>query len=357
MARVLFLVEPLKSQITNRMLRDFSDRTKWRLVVCAYPTIRTRRSLSEKVFRGLDFQGMLEFKPEIVFSDAPTCISQFKLWSWLHRKRIPYIMYVRGDRWREYWSWFSQASWTRRFRSLQPYASFWYAYVSAKMIMPNSRWMESIIKHYLPTKRTEVVYRGVDPEQFYPEDGFNFKHPSVAIIQKHHILPKVRGLLGFRQVVERLPWIQFYLTEAYPGAQEYLGLVKQHFAGLQNVTFIPGENSVSWVRRMLTAADCYVLASGLDSLGTSVLEASLMRKPVIASRVGGVPETVLEGETGWTINNDAIDDWVEKIDLVTRDSRLNRRMGERGRKWVSEKFGWRIIAAQVERLILKEIAS
>jgi glycosyltransferase involved in cell wall biosynthesis len=300
---------------------------------------------------------MLEFEPEIVFSDAATCISQFKLWSWVRRRRMPHIMCVRGDPWAEYWSWFSQVSWARRVRNLQPYTSFWYAYLSARKILPLSKWLDKVIKHHLPWKQTEVVHRGVDPEAFYPEKGFDFRHPSVAIIQTHHILPKVSGLLGFRKVVEKMPAIHFYITEAYPGAQEYLGIVKERYAGLKNVTFVPGENSVSWVRRMLTAADCYVLASGLDSFGISVLEASLMRKPVIASRVGGVPEAVLENETGWTINNDAIDDWVEKISLVTRDSKLNRRMGQRGRQWVSQQFGWKTIAPQVERVILNELAT
>ena len=54
-----------------------------------------------------------------------------------------------------------------------------------------------------------------------------------------------------------------------------------------------GVNTLSGVRRILTA-DCYVLASGLGSCPTKILEASLMREPVIAGSVAGVPETVLE---------------------------------------------------------------
>jgi glycosyltransferase involved in cell wall biosynthesis len=299
---------------------------------------------------------MLEFEPEIVFSDAATCLSQFKIWSWLRRKHVPHIMCVRGDPWAEYWAWFSQANWGKRLRNLQPYTSFSYAYFSARKIVPISKWLDKVIKHHLPWKRTEVVHRGVDPAAFYPEEGFEFKHPSVAITQTHHIWPKVAGLLAFRRVVEKLPAVHFYITEAYRGAQEYLGIVKERYAGLENVTFVPGENRVSWVRKILTAVDCYVLASDLDSLGTTVLEASLMRKPVVASRVGGVPETVLENVTGWTIDNTAVDEWVEKIDRVTRDLRLNRRMGEKGREWVSQQFGWKTIAPQVERVILNELA-
>jgi glycosyltransferase involved in cell wall biosynthesis len=79
-----------------------------------------------------------------------------------------------------------------------------------------------------------------------------------------------------------------------------------------------------------------------------------MRRPVIASRVGGVPEIVLENETGWTINNELTDYWVDKINRAVTDSKLNRKFGNKGREWVSKTFGWNTIARQVEQLILNE---
>ena len=105
---------------------------------------------------------------------------------------------------------------------------------------------------------------------------------------------------------------------------------------------------------MLTAADCYVLASGLDCCPTTVLEASLLRKPIIASRIGGVPEIVVEGQSGWTIDNDRTDDWVNKISRVTTDAKLNRGLGNYGNRWVSERFDWKTISKQVESLLHKE---
>jgi glycosyltransferase involved in cell wall biosynthesis len=86
-----------------------------------------------------------------------------------------------------------------------------------------------------------------------------------------------------------------------------------------------------------------------------VLEASLMKKPVIASKVGGVPEIVSEGVTGWTIANDRVDEWSEKILLAVNDTRLNHQLGNNGRKWVAKYFGWKSIARQVEDLILSEV--
>jgi glycosyltransferase involved in cell wall biosynthesis len=50
-------------------------------------------------------------------------------------------------------------------------------------------------------------------------------------------------------------------------------------------------------------------------------------------------------------------EWLERITQVTTDDKLNRRLGDYGRRWVSERFGWETIARQVESLLLKEAAN
>lgn len=81
----------------------------------------------------------------------------------------------------------------------------------------------------------------------------------------------------------------------------------------------------------------------------------MLERPVLASRVGGVPEIVQEGYTGWTIENSNWAEWVSKIQMVIQDEKLSRRLGAQGRRWVSERFSWRTIAPQVERLIEVEV--
>jgi glycosyltransferase involved in cell wall biosynthesis len=200
----------------------------------------------------------------------------------------------------------------------------------------------------------EVVYQGVDPAQFYPEGGLNLRKPAVAIIQNHTIYGKVAGLLSFRGVMASLPEIQFYISEGEDVERSLLPIIKQHLSDLPNVHFVAGISSTGAVRSMLTACDCYVLASGLDCCPTTVLEASLMSKPVIASKVGGVPEIVLENETGWTVRNDQASRWVEKIRLLANDTRLSRVLGHKGHEWVAENFSWRTIARQVEGILIRE---
>jgi glycosyltransferase involved in cell wall biosynthesis len=182
-----------------------------------------------------------------------------------------------------------------------------------------------------------------------------FEKPSVAIIQNHTVFPKVAGLLKLKPVVENLWNVHFYIAEGESVDQHHLNLVRQTYSNLPNVHFVSNVSNLGRVRQMLSACDVYVLASELDCCPTTVLEASLMKKPVIASRVGGVPEIVSEGVTGWTIDNNRIDEWIEKILLTVQDSKLNHQLGENGRRWVEKHFSWKNIARQVEDLILSEV--
>jgi glycosyltransferase involved in cell wall biosynthesis len=72
-----------------------------------------------------------------------------------------------------------------------------------------------------------------------------------------------------------------------------------------------------------------------------------MRLPVIASRVGGVPEIIVQNETGWTIDNESVSEWIVTITKLLDDEKLRRRMGEQGRRWVADTFGWKKIAGQI----------
>ncbi len=349
----------------QKMAEHFSSNVTWELITTSYPysslvgrSMTVREKLIGRILPSVTDRSMSKvmntFDPDIVYSDSPLYGAQYKAYSCLRGRRPPLIVHLRGDWWREYLEWFICANWKQRALSSQSYAYHWASIILARKVTPICKWLERIVKHYTPSKRTEVVYQGIDTNQFQSESGLELRHPAIAIIQNHTVYPKVAGLLSFSTVIEKIPEIQFYIAEGENVKQTFLPLVKEQFASLSNVHYIKGVDNVREVCRMLTAADCYVLASGLDCCPTTVLEASLLCKPVIASRIGGVPEIVVEGKSGWTIGNGRTDDWVDKIRQVTTDSKLNRRLGDYGRHWVSERFDWETISKQVESLLHKE---
>ena len=346
----------------EEMATEFTSRLDYIIVSTRYPVPRAewkgmtfREKLNEKLLGGSSMREIVrKFDPDVVYSDSPLYASQFYLVSFLCRKRRPLVLHLRGDLWREHWAAFALASTRRRFLSMQQYSYNWAAVALAAKATPICKWLQTIVGHYLPWKPCEVVYQGIEPRRFKAQGGFEVLTPAVAILQNHSIFPKVEGLLKFERIIKKLPHVHFYIAEGEAWAQQFLGLVKQQYAGFKNVHFIKDVTSAEAVCRLLTACDCYVLATGLDCCPTTVLEASLLEKPVLASRVGGVPEIIADGYTGWSIENDNTDEWVNKAEMLLRDPKLARRLGKQGRRWVSQRFGWATIAPQVEKLIIQE---
>lgn len=92
--------------------------------------------------------------------------------------------------------------------------------------------------------------------------------------------------------------------------------------------------------------DIYVLASYREGFPTGVLEAQAMEKPVITTRVTGCYDSIIDGRTGFFVNNTA-DDIAKKIDKIRLGKVID---GCEGRKWVIENFDSRLVWKEIEKL-------
>ncbi|WP_448317624.1 glycosyltransferase family 4 protein [Streptomyces sp. CO7] len=101
------------------------------------------------------------------------------------------------------------------------------------------------------------------------------------------------------------------------------------------------------------AMPCRTRRGGLDveGLGIVYLEASATGLPVVAGDSGGAPDAVLDGETGWVVPGGSPGDAAERIVTLLGDAELRRRMGERGRAWVEERWRWDLLADRLRDLL------
>ncbi|BDH04190.1 glycosyltransferase family 4 protein [Streptomyces seoulensis] len=101
------------------------------------------------------------------------------------------------------------------------------------------------------------------------------------------------------------------------------------------------------------AMPCRTRRGGLDveGLGIVYLEASATGLPVVAGDSGGAPDAVLDGETGWVVRGGEPAEAAERITALLADEGLRRRMGERGRGWVEEKWRWDLLAERLKVLL------
>jgi glycosyltransferase involved in cell wall biosynthesis len=283
MARIMMIISPGKRSNYMKMVASFSSHLETLLFTPAYPSvdrnimIPASETLQQKLLGDAGLRkAMKEFEPDLIFTDAALYGLQAKTHLLRSGRRTPFLVHLLGDWWREYWSWFASSPWHKRTFGTQQFAYNWIGLALAKEILPVCKWLDHVTRCHLPGKRTEVVYMAVDPGEFHELPGMHLEKPAVAIIQNHTVFPKVQGLLGLRRIVDKLPQVHFYVAEGQPIAQQYLTLVKSTYASSPNVHFVEGIHTPERVRMMLTAADCYVLASELDCCPTTVLEASLL---------------------------------------------------------------------------------
>jgi glycosyltransferase involved in cell wall biosynthesis len=108
---------------------------------------------------------------------------------------------------------------------------------------------------------------------------------------------------------------------------------------------------------MLQCADVFVHCSDYEGLGMAIMEAMGAGLPVVASRVGGVPDLVLEGETGFMIPPDDVEKYAEKILLLLKNDQLRQKLGSNARYFAEKHLNKQTILAQLETVYGEVLAS
>jgi starch synthase len=208
----------------------------------------------------------------------------------------------------------------------------------------------------LDPARVHVVHNGIDTTLYRPDHGTDVLHrigidterPYVLFVGRitrqkgvPHLLRAVRGIDPAAQVVlcagaPDTPEIDREFRELY----EELSRVRE------GVHWIPQMLPRPEVIQLLTHAAVFVCPSVYEPLGIVNLEAMACGTPVVASRVGGIPEVVDDGRTGLLVEmDDAFEASLARaLDTVIGDPETARRMGEAGRERAVEEFGWDAVA-------------
>ncbi|MGE5836370.1 MAG: glycosyltransferase, partial [Acidobacteriota bacterium] len=114
---------------------------------------------------------------------------------------------------------------------------------------------------------------------------------------------------------------------------------------LSDVTFVREQQDlVPW----LSVADLFLLPSSSESFGMAALEAMACEVPVVASRIGGLPEVIEDGETGFLCALDDIDHMVARGESVLKDPQLRQRIGRAAANHVRTHFCADVIVPRYE---------
>lgn len=82
-----------------------------------------------------------------------------------------------------------------------------------------------------------------------------------------------------------------------------------------------------------------------------LFEGMSMRKPVVASKVSGIEEVVLDGQNGFLVDPDNIKEWVDKLEMILNSEKLATKVGQNARKTVEQRFEWTFLARRYEEIL------
>jgi len=201
--------------------------------------------------------------------------------------------------------------------------------------------------HEVPADQTALIYQGSDLELFTPSEEQN------AEALKRFPLPEgvgpVLGSVGsfehrkgqedlldsLDQLREHLPQVHLMLVGDGPDEEMLKGKVAT--MGLEDhVTFFPFTREPVYVFEVL---DILVLSSRYkEGLPNVLLEAAAMNLPLVSTKLAGVPEIVLESETGTMVEPGDVAGLADAVARLWADPEACRRMGRNGRRIMEQRF-------------------
>ena len=285
-----------------------------------------------------------EFKPDAIFVDRQ---SHFALHS--VRSKIPTFVLLRGHYWQEYY-WGMKTigkNWKKRLIIWLRNRISEKVFREATAILPICKYLEDVVKEKYPNQNTGVFLEGIDSSRWFKTEKMRLKHPCVGLVQDANWWGKTKELLELEKVLEKMPDVNFY----WAGDGEYRKQITTKLERFENFKWLGRLDYPEEIRKFLETVDVYALITGMDLAPLTLKEAQLMKKPVIATDVGGDKEMMVEGESGFLVRQGNPDDIIKKISLILEDEEMARKMGEAGAEFVENQFNWEFVAKNFLKII------
>ena len=230
---------------------------------------------------------------------------------------------------------------------------------------------DDVLHHFdVAEERVHVIHNGIDADFFAPDPeidalvrhGVDLTVPYVLFVGR---ITRQKGIVHLLRAIRHLaPGIGVVLAAGQPDtpalAAEVEAGVEDARRDRPNVVWIPQMLSREEIRQLYSHAAVFVCPSVYEPFGIINLEAMACARPVVASAVGGIPEVVVDGETGVLVPVELrtdepmtpVDpdrfalDLAEAVNRLMADPGRRQAMGAAGRRRAVEQFSWSSIADQ-----------
>lgn len=207
---------------------------------------------------------------------------------------------------------------------------------TARAIITETNYAAQFLRERFPDRagRVHRIYNGLDLSEFGRAD---FSSVPPLIISVGRLIPKK----GFSDLIRACALVAEHgksfrceIIGEGPLENDLRNEIAQH--GLQRYVILAGTKPQSQLRRRLAAANVFVLPSvidpdgGMDNLPTVIMEAMATGLPVVSTNIGGIPEMVIENETGFLVQPGDAVAMADAINKIVGDVSVARRLGQLG---------------------------
>jgi glycosyltransferase involved in cell wall biosynthesis len=206
-------------------------------------------------------------------------------------------------------------------------------------------------------EKIHVIYNGVDTCKFKPrpdraelrrEFGLEEKKKIVLFVGRLYHRKGLEILLrSIPPVIQQFRNVKFAISgTGFKKKEESLRDLAKELEIEDYVTFlgyVPDEK----LPDLYSGSDIFVLPAIYENFPFAILEAQATALPVISTKVGGIPEFLINNENGFLIDPGDPAQLTQRILTLLQDPKLAKKMGSQGRNLIEEKFAWRLITNQV----------
>jgi len=311
-------------------------------IVSGFPSKNPINWFSKKKFHKL----IDDYKPDVVLVDRQ---SHFGLET--IKRGIPLFVLLRGH----YWSEVEFAKNTIANNIIKEKVLELRSKIAQKVfndatvLLPICNYLKNIVEEHTDNQSLDIFIEGIDDKKWVSTEGMKLKHPCVGLMQDANWWRKTKEMLILKDVLKSMPNVNFY----WAGDGQYKEKILEVLQKYDNFKWLGSLNYPNQVQDYLSEIDIYALITGMDTTPLSLKEAQLMKLPVIATDVGGNPETMKDKETGFLVKEGNSNDLEDKISYLLNNKEEAKIMGEKGRNFIREKYSLEASAKQFQKIINK----
>jgi phosphatidyl-myo-inositol dimannoside synthase len=242
----------------------------------------------------------------------------------------------------------------------------WRAFSRADVVIANSQFTAELLRAGVSDpSRVAVVHPGTDPMRYRPMDrdtqlaeqlGVRDKKVIFTVGRLVHRKGQDTVIQAMRQISEKVP-DAVYLIAGGGECEQDLRQLAERLGVTDRVRFMgPADEQI--LPQLYNLSDVFVMANremsgsgDLEGFGIVFLEAAACEVPTIGGRSGGVPDAIVDGQTGLLVDGGSTEEVAQAIIHLLTDRDVATRMGRAGRQRVCQQLTWDHSASRIRDLL------